>query len=190
MCTALEQLLQLTCNPNCKTHTRSRHIGNWDVISTGIGKKRVTQSLENYLNTTRPDVIINIGLAGSLTSAFIRGTCLDISKVRTQSSSWHSLSLCSYHTQASLITVSTPIENSHDAHSLHTQTGAELVDMEAAYIADAAHMHTLPCRIIKIVSDFANADTRTHFKDTLATAHDAFYIACSRAQETLSHVCS
>jgi nucleoside phosphorylase len=157
------------------------------IAATGIGKDNVEKTLTKILEQYRPAFIINIGLAGTLTHTLKRFSCLDISYVCTPTASRYAVPLCSYHSQASLVTVSKPVENESTARQLNESTGAELVDMEAAHIVEKATAHALPCRIIKIVSDYADRETRADFAHTLVHAHDAFFTACSLAHNTVSH---
>jgi len=92
------------------------------------------------------DIILNVGLAGSLDKKLARDSFHPIRQVSYMGKTIHL-----GDTGASLETVDTP---------LHTwQEGFELVDMEGYHIAAEAARLQKPCRLYKIVSDYCNAQT-------------------------------
>ena len=123
-----------------------------EIFCTGIGVKEINVPFDNN------SIIINIGIAGSLTYKFKIGEWIEISKVNNLN-----CNIVNKLKTATLVTVNKPIVNETEAKKLD----ADLVDMEGLHILNFTKENNLKCYILKMVSDFANENSSTDYKKSI-----------------------
>ncbi len=126
---------------------------------TGIGAKEINVSVDDN------SIIINIGIAGSLSNQFKIGDWFTVSKVNNIN-----CNVVDEFKVATLITVNEPVKSDSEAKKLN----ADLVDMEGLFVAEFAQKNKLQCYILKMVSDFADENF----------VHD-----CKKSMETYNNTC-
>ena len=122
------------------------------VFCTGIGIKKINVPFD------RNSIIINIGIAGALSTQFKIGDWLKISKVNNLN-----CNIVDELKTATLISVNEPVLSETEAKKLD----ADLVDMEGLHILRFAKKNNLKCYILKMVSDFANENSSTDYKKSM-----------------------
>ncbi len=124
------------------------------IFCTGIGVKEINVPFDSN------SIIINIGIAGSLTNKFKKGEWIEISKVNNLN-----CNIVDKLKVATLVTVNQPVVNETEAKKLD----ADLVDMEGLHILNFTKENNLKCYILKMVSDFANENSSTDYKKSMET---------------------
>ena len=137
------------------------------IIITGIGHKCTKKKLSDVSDFIENGVIINIGTAGALNNKFQIGDWFSINKVFSDENMIEIEHCSAFHT-ASILTSVSEITDEKIKQKHHKKYSADLVDMEAFYIAEFAKQKKIPCKIIKMVSD--HADEKTNKKSALETA--------------------
>lgn len=162
-------------------HARLWRGKTYQIQITGIGPEKVAHTL-SLLNTYTPmPSLINIGCAAALRTDFPRTLCREVARVRTSDEPWMTLTPYTPPPHFSLLSVDKTVEDVRIAERYAQETGADILDMEGAYIAQYAQQKHMQCRIIKIISDYADTDARTTFFATLAHAEEAWHVACTLA---------
>lgn len=139
--------------------------GQFHFLRTGVGGAQAAKVLSAYLNSYQPQVLINIGLAGSLNSQIAPGSLFSINEIHStgrdaiQLPSWPGAELQS----ASLITVNEAVLSDEGRARLFARFGADLVDMEAYELARIARQHGISFFCFKIVSDDAGEEAEKQF---------------------------
>ena len=123
-----------------------------NVFCTGIGVKEIKIPFDSN------SIIINIGIAGALSTKFKIGDWRGISKVNNLN-----CNIVNELKTATLITVNKPFLSEIEAKKLD----ADLVDMEGLHILNLAQKNKLKCYILKMVSDFANENSSTDYKKSM-----------------------
>ena len=124
------------------------------VFCTGIGVRKINVPLDS--NST----VINIGIAGALSTKFEIGDWRGISKVNNLN-----CNIVEELKTATLISVNEPVLTEAEAKKLD----ADLVDMEGLNVLKFARENELKCYILKMVSDFANENSSTDYKKSMET---------------------
>lgn len=132
------------------------------IIVTGMGMNSAKTAMEYIVEHYAANVIINCGVAGSLTDDFVVGDIVNITQARIYHYgvvdedvchiSMHSSTLKGY-TDAVLLTTDQPVFDFYIKKKLSDV--AQLVDMEGAVIASFCKQNNLPLQLIKIISDVA-----------------------------------
>jgi adenosylhomocysteine nucleosidase len=163
------------------------HVIGHEILVTGVGKARAAASLTLRLaNGTRPDVVVNIGTAGSL-SPDVHGV-IEVGFVTQHDFPYDGLEALvgepvdrGYALYADtpptamrrpppgVPTVATGDVFVADAEAARriAGTGVHLVDMEAYAYATACATLGVPMRCVKAVSDAADADAGESWLDTI-----------------------
>ncbi len=137
-------------------------------LRTGIGPYHAVQVLDAYLQEYRPEIIINIGLAGALDPELTVGTIAAI----TRSMSEESSEVAELHPldwplpQYTLISVKKAVFGKKRKNML-LKRGARLVDMETYFIHRVVQQKEIPFSALKIVSDDAGPNARQQFEQNL-----------------------
>ena len=156
---------------------RVRGQGDFVAIAGGIGRDAVSRAANAVMAQYHPQMLVSVGVAGALERELKVGT-LFIPSVIVDS-----LSNVQYRTGLGagvLVTASKVVDNSAK-QQLHDQFQAQVVDMEAAAVAEAARIHGTGFRCVKAISDeldfempplnrFVDADGRFHTKRFVAWA--------------------
>lgn len=158
----------------------ARLAGRAAVLRTGAGKVQAATALGRHL-ATDPDVelVVNLGTAGALTAGYAVGAVVEVGVVRQHDFDVEALSALAgvelpggpiqvAGTGARLATgdqfVSDPVARRALAAS------ADLVDMEGYAVAATCRAFDVPVRIVKCVSDSADAGAALSWRETMDLA--------------------
>ncbi len=147
----------------CALPQEAAHLGS-GVLVTGPGKVRASVALTHALASQRPDQVIVCGTAGALDPS-LHGV-LEVGRVTEHDLDTTAISAVvgtDYGRTLQLsdsghhLATGDQFISGHRAEALR-ERGFELVDMEGFAFAMAAHECGVPIRIVKAVSDTAEAD--------------------------------
>jgi len=135
-----------------------------EYLITGIGYKKASDAIRN-VDLLKYDMMINAGIAGSLTDKYHKGDLILASKVYLEDH--HSKKLIELSndftelvqtidqiSQASILTAKEAIKTKKDKRRiLKNYPEVEAVDMEAYPWAEVTDRHNIPFLILKVISD-------------------------------------
>ena len=135
------------------------------VLRCGVGPQKAYDQTVQALSTWAPDAIVSMGTCGALHDA------LQIGDIRTARSLFEdqvpvpNMTPFPHSKVASVTTVDRPCWTPERRHELR-QTGADLVEMEAAAVARAGRdcNPSIPVHALKVVSDQAGGSPDTVFR--------------------------
>lgn len=140
---------------------------DFHLLRTGIGWGSAAKVFNKYLEEYLPRKVVNIGTAGRLHLGIAVGSMHRVTQFHSED---HGRIIQSEFTddmpvlsQSSCLTVERPLTESNARDKLYQKYGADLVDMEAYYLAAAAEKKLIPFYTFKIVSDSANEETEKEF---------------------------
>ena len=151
-----------------------------DTLHTGIGKINAAHALTKSITQSRPDIIINLGTAGSPT--FKTGTIVNPTKFIQRDMNVTALGFDLYQTPFSTdpITIEYGKRLSHlptgtcgsgDSFDITgTQNPFTIIDMEAYAIALICQRENIPFLCLKYISDGADETANTDWDKTLDQA--------------------
>jgi adenosylhomocysteine nucleosidase len=122
------------------------------ILTTGPGFRHARTALLQHLATHRPSHVLSVGTCGALDPALVLGQVLTVSKIQSSLGTFHPIPLNSPH--AVLHSQDAVAVTRADKQFLHQQ-GAQIVDMEAAALAEVCAAHKIPFSCLKAVSDTA-----------------------------------
>jgi len=142
------------------------------LVQTGLGLRRAGQAASRILDEYRADLVLNIGIAGSLSEGLEPGgLCLcgdtcgeqegsiasdpELSRLVAQALEDRGVD---YH-NARLVSVARVVTERARKQDLSSQFACQLVDMEAIAIAKECQERKIPCLPVKIISDLADENT-------------------------------
>ena len=168
--------------------------------TTGIGNKNGHPRFTALLRESRPQELINVGLAGSLRSDlhpldifYPHEICSIENDTRMRflpepfaaPESWRS---------GILFTSDHPITTQSEKENLRSRSSADAVDMEAAGIAECCREQGIQYRVLKVISDTAEGDVRAQvehrLQDCLARLTAALKILLSGTHQTQKELIS
>ena len=155
--------------------------GNFVFAVSSIGKVAAAMTLTKVLEQYSIDVIINIGLAGSLSPHIEFGDVVIVEKTVEHDGyvEWLPETQARLYPLFDLITVEHPelkrgilvtgdqfVASGTMRESLQAK-GGQLVDMEWAALAKVAHHYEKPLIVLKVISDNADEHARENFEENL-----------------------
>jgi len=152
------------------------------LIEAPIGFKFDPSFLNQEIEKISPKLIINFGICGALDSSILIGAPFHIQTVCHLNKEFFEIQLPMIKTafySASLLTVGEPVLKMKRRDELLSQTGCQLVDMEAFHIARFCKELNISLQIIKVASDLADEDSldvikanRPQLKRSLTSAYE------------------
>lgn len=141
-------------------------------LRTGVGQT-AGSVLQAYLKQFQPAAVWNAGLAGALHRQFHPAQIFQITHVQSLTST-NSFVLPEQEALpelpvARLVTALQAVTNTEERDRLRAQTSADLVDMEAFYLAEQCRTRDIPFTAFKMVSDYADTQTEKDFLQHLHT---------------------
>lgn len=137
------------------------------LVRLGMGPENSKDTLKIYLAENKPDLILNIGMAGRLNPAIMIGSIHFINRIycskESKSISLTVPSIINPQSSVSLLTVDQPLTDPLIRDNFFKKFQAGLVDMEAYGLAQTAAIVDIPFYSIKIVSDSADENTKNDF---------------------------
>lgn len=158
------------------------------LIETGIGLQTSEIMIKQYIQEISPALIFNYGICGSLHSNIKQYESFLIKEVHTPDQKpinlKEHLSMFTNTdkpemTQETLLTVTKPILNQKQRRNVTTKYSFSLVDMEGYHLAKIATEMRIPILIIKVVSDYANQDTKRVIQKNTGKWQEKLWIALS-----------
>ncbi|MDD4960636.1 MAG: hypothetical protein PHX07_00175 [Candidatus Marinimicrobia bacterium] len=146
------------------------HGGAHDILVCGLGKERAERCLREYLESRRPERILNAGGAGILDPALQRGQICAISEVCSENAE-QVLRLHPLNGPGALrcVSVEKAVTDPRRREAIFRKTRAGIVDMECLFLAGLAAEQSIPFSAIKVTSDFADnnveGDFRKHIRE-------------------------
>lgn len=137
------------------------------LVRLGMGPENSKDTLKNYFAENKPDLILNIGMAGRLNPAIMIGSIHFINRIycseESESISLIVPSIITPQSSASLLTVNQPVSDPLIRDKFFKEFQVDIVDMEAYGLAQTAASADIPFYSIKIVSDSADENTKNDF---------------------------
>jgi len=151
------------------------------LIISGIGKANAAMACTCMILIHQPLKVCNLGAAGATSIKSPLGECLHISKIiepdrpgiRSHRPHEHLTATLDGFETAVLATHDRPITSVEDRRALSVH--AELIDMEAASIAQACRRLGTPCYIFKFVSDTPAHTGTGSIEKNIGLLGDSFY---------------
>lgn len=137
-----------------------------NLFRCGIGKETAQKSFELYVNNISTKGVINIGLSGALSENCKSGEIFLINEIWSQNKSvvfYPELMTIPGLAKARLLTVDAAVFDSTKRDELFEKYKAELVDMEAYYLAEICKRKNIPLYSVKIASDNADEQAKQQF---------------------------
>lgn len=135
------------------------------IIITGVGHKKTKTTISKISDLIYSGYIINFGLAGALKQNLKIGEWKKITSCLHEN---HSLIINNSNQQSlAIATVKKCVSSEKEKETLREKYNADIVDMEAYFIANLAKQKNLPCKIIKMISDLANENTKQSFNNSM-----------------------
>jgi adenosylhomocysteine nucleosidase len=162
---------------------KAYQFGHGLILVGGMGILATMHVLGRYIHQV--DEVWNLGIVGALQPHYQLGDCVQISQVQRSvlfpqdlaeySQQFHNtlfpaiaLTVNNENKGARLVTCDYPIHQQHLAHQLARH--ADVVDMEGYGVAYIAQQWQRPCRMWKVISDFASAGGPELIKAQLRSA--------------------
>ena len=140
-----------------------------NLFRCGIGKEAVQKSFDLYVNNISTKGVINIGLSGALADNYKSGDIFLINEIWGENKSvvfYPELMTIPGLSKAKLLTVEDAVFDSTKRDKLFEKYKAELVDMEAYYLAEICKRNNIPFYCVKIASDNANEQAKQQFMES------------------------
>lgn len=122
------------------------------IVVGGIGEQAAQRAAELAVTYAQPELLVNAGLVGGISPRLKVG---DVGRIKQIVEAPSGMRFETGGGEWVLVTGAT-ISGPEAKQRLHTQYGADVVDMEAAAVARVAQRHGLKLVIIKSVSDVAD----------------------------------
>jgi adenosylhomocysteine nucleosidase len=143
-----------------------RLTSNWRgvVVVSGMGADRARDRLEEMLLQTKPNLVFVAGLAGGLDPSLATGAVVQPYRIwrRSKSEKDHPkvtvarMKIPSVTQVDSLLTTDEIVDTVDAKRILRTTYGASAVDMETWAIAQACQAASIPCTVLRAISDDAH----------------------------------
>ncbi|HOO45226.1 MAG TPA: hypothetical protein PLM29_03275 [Deltaproteobacteria bacterium] len=151
------------------------------LIISGIGKANASMACTYLITARTPSLICNLGAAGATTDRYRLGQCLHVHKIIepdrpgliTGKPHEHQTVMLDGFETAVLATQDRPVITGVERDMI--APAADLVDMEAASIAQVCRRMAVPCYIFKFISDTPGTAQIVSIVDTITRLGGAFY---------------
>ncbi|MFP4548153.1 MAG: hypothetical protein ACLFQM_08465 [Fidelibacterota bacterium] len=146
-----------------------------DYLITGIGRNKTLEKLNRYFASNTASGILNIGTCGSLNknykkkqlimpTSYIAMTNNGLQQITTTSIS---LKNPAGLEKSLLFTSQKALYQTEEKTTVRNKTGADIVDMEAFWIAEFCIQHNMHFNSLKVISDEMQDFSLTEFKQEL-----------------------
>ena len=143
----------------------------WHCLITGVGMDRSRSTLRKYFEIFKPDQVINLGLAGTVSDSKTINSTHELSRIyHAESGLYFDSVLVAGSEKVELVSCEKPVMLQNKRKKIRDSYGDVLVDMEAFVICEQSYYHKIPFRIIKLVSDFADEQTMKMVKENIFQA--------------------
>ena len=166
------------------------------LLFTGIGKVNAAYALGRYLhqNDSKPDIVINMGTAGS--HKYARGQVVNCTRFIQRDMDVTALGFEKYKTPFSddpalleygerAIALPEGLCGSGDSFDSTATKDFDVVDMEAYALALICQREKIPFLCLKYISDGADSDSAQDWNEALVNAAKALHMALEESLEEL-----
>jgi adenosylhomocysteine nucleosidase len=129
----------------------------WIAVAGGIGRAGATRSFSIVNQGGKPDLIVNLGLAGSLVPEIAPPRLLTVGQIG-DTRSGERFGLASDDRKLLILTAMHVAGRAEKLRLAESYPGAVAVEMEAATIARLAQANSIPMACLKAISDAADDD--------------------------------
>ena len=128
------------------------------IFHTGVGRKQCRRTLEPFLQSIRPPMLISSGFAGSLTDELRVGNLI-IARDVSDAELAKQLAIPANENTRSvrLLTVERMVDNPEERARIAREDSAAAIDMETDVIADACGKYAIPMVSLRVISDSPSA---------------------------------
>jgi adenosylhomocysteine nucleosidase len=174
---------------------------DYDLLHTGIGKVNAAHALSNRIHTKKPQLVVNMGTAGSRKHA--GGTIINATSFIQRDMDVTPLGFAPFQTPFSddPVTLEYGLTIEGAAHDIpqglcgtgdnfDTSEAAgtfDVVDMEAYALALICQRHDIPFACLKYISDGADDDAHTDWQEALHNTAEALRTVLISDQRFKSH---
>jgi nucleoside phosphorylase len=131
-----------------------------EILLTGMGQSNAERSFREALGKHRPELVLSCGFAGGLRTELLSGAVLF-------SANWDSALaaalLAAGARRARFHCGKEVVGTSEKKRALWQLTGADAVEMESAVIVSICEEQKIPCAIVRVILDPAEADLPLDF---------------------------
>jgi nucleoside phosphorylase len=120
------------------------------IFHTGVGRERCEHTIETFLSTTKPRLLISSGFAGAVSESLQVG---DV--IVAENFSDAELASRAKARRVKLFTADAMIDSVEERNEIARELGADAVDMETEVIAHACAAHSIPMLSLRVISDTA-----------------------------------
>ncbi len=139
----------------CALRFEAPRLGAEAVIAvSGAGRAQAARAAEELVARHRLEGLISAGFSGALAPQLRAGDLV----VDTEVPQWKALATRTGVSLGRVATVDRVVRNVAERRALAAETGALVVDMESAAVAEVARRHGLPWAIVRAVTDTAERD--------------------------------
>lgn len=167
---------------------------DFDVLHTGIGKVNAAFALTKSIVQSRPDVVVNMGTAGS--GKFDRGSVVNCTSFIQRDMDVTALGIEKYKTPFSddpveieyglkLSNMPQGICGSGDNFDVSAANRFDVVEMEAYALALICQREQIPFLCLKYISDGADGNSSDDWNETLHKAAEALKSALDTSLESI-----
>ncbi len=142
----------------------------WQVFLTGIGLKNARRSLDAYFSDFRPDFVLNLGTAASLSPAWPLKAAYAIRRVIAADSGYYFDLSAETSDEVRLLSGTEPVASKAEAENIVERYGPVLADMEGFAVAERCRARHVDFRIVKYSSDLGHENAEQEMRANLSSA--------------------
>ncbi|MEO6036145.1 MAG: hypothetical protein ABIQ35_12890 [Verrucomicrobiota bacterium] len=151
--------------PFLKTAAASRA----QVLVTGMGARNAGRAIENFLENSKPEMVLSCGFAGGLDPALEVGAVIFSPDADF---SFLSRLISSRATPATFFCAKRVATTREEKSALRVQSGCDAVDMESELIRRICKERGIPSATVRVISDAANEDLPLDFNRLMTEEYE------------------
>ncbi len=136
-----------------------------DILVVGVGPSMAERTLLAYLEEHTPDRILNAGTAGKMIEGLEIGKVYQVDAVMTDTEPEIELDSLLEDTGEKCLSLRRALTDNVQRDRSREEFGTSLADMECYTIAKIAKDKGIPMSAMKVVSDFADCESREMFQE-------------------------
>jgi adenosylhomocysteine nucleosidase len=138
------------------------------LLANGAGAERASAAVDAAFDVFRPDALVSTGFCGALDPALAIADIVVATEVADNGRRYPAMPVINAraHRRGVVRTNSRVAQTAEERRSLRA-TGASVVEMEAAGVAERARIHGLPFYCVKVVTDLAGETMANDFNRAL-----------------------
>lgn len=136
-----------------------------DILVVGVGPSMAERTLLAYMEENTPDYILNAGTAGKMVEELEIGKVYHVDSVMTDNEPEIELQALLDSKGEKCLSLRRALNDNVQRDRSTEEFGTSLADMECYTIAKIAKDKNIPMSAVKVVSDFADCETREMFQE-------------------------